>query len=412
MTFFKRIFTLYRSAFSGLSTPVWLLSTVMLINRAGTMVIPFMSLYLTTTFKYSLQSVSLVLGASGLGAILGSWGGGVLTTKFGYRRVMFWSLVLGGVMFFVLMHLQSLLWLCIGAFCLSAFGDAYRPANSVAVSAFSQQETRTRAFTLQRLAINLGWAVGPALGGFLAVHAGYHYLFLVDGVTNISAAFALWWLLGKYKQPSEVHTPDTSATIVNEEKSTNAYKDRFFLWYLAFGLLNALVFMQLFNNIPVFMKTEGGIREDLFGAAMAANGLVIALTEMPLVYLMERRFAVMRLISTGFIVIGLSFAILWIFPVNAYLLWLFVLINTVGEMICLPFFMSHIMNRVPSESRGEYMGMLGMMWSVAQVASPALGASLATYAGYQYTWMTMALMSVLAGMGIWRLQQKPSEVLA
>jgi MFS family permease len=319
---------------------------------------------------------------------------------------------MGGVLFFVLMELQSLLWLCIGAFGLSAFGDAYRPANSVAVSAFSKQETRTRAFTLQRLAINLGWSVGPALGGFLAVHAGYHYLFLVDGITNISAAFALWWLLGKYKQPNESQEPARDNTPPAVPQNANAYKDTFFLWYLFFGLLNALVFMQLFNNIPVFMKTEGGIREDLFGAAMAANGLVIALTEMPLVYLMERRFAVMRLISTGFVVIGASFALLWIFPINASMLWLFVLVNTVGEMICLPFFMSHIMNRVPAESRGTYMGMLGMMWSVAQVASPALGATLATHTGYQYTWMFMALMSVVAGLGILLLYRKQSEALA
>lgn len=88
-------------------------------------------------------------------------------------------------------------------FILSSFSEAFRPANMTAVAFHSKPENYTRSVSLNRLAINLGFSVGPAIGGILAT-ISYHYIFIVNGITCISAAFIIYFSLkNKRKSPPQ-----------------------------------------------------------------------------------------------------------------------------------------------------------------------------------------------------------------
>src|SRR5580698_3290373 len=185
------VFSLYKQAYRGLSRATWLLSTVMLVNRSGTMVVPFMTIYLTSpAMGYSIAQAGLVMGIWGLGAICGGFLGGRLTDRWGFHRVQLVALAGGGIMFIILGQMRSYPWICVCAFLLSVVNDAFRPANSTAVATYSKEENRTRSVSLNRLAINLGWTFGGALGGILA-SINYHLLFWVDGCTNLVALLLL-----------------------------------------------------------------------------------------------------------------------------------------------------------------------------------------------------------------------------
>src|ERR1700726_2729585 len=187
--------SLYRKAYSGLTPSTWLLSLVMLVNRSGTMVIPFMTIYLIQpSMGYSIGKAGAVMGIFGLGAVCGGFMGGRLTDKFGFYRVQLFTLSGGGLLFFLLGQMKSFPLICGVTFALSLVNEAFRPANSTAIAHFSREENRTRSYSLNRLAINLGWAVGGAMGGILA-SINYHLLFWVDGATNIAAAILLRYLL-------------------------------------------------------------------------------------------------------------------------------------------------------------------------------------------------------------------------
>src|SRR3984957_5787206 len=180
--------SLYKNAYSGLSRSTWLLSLVMLVNRSGTMVIPFMTIYLTQpSMGYSIGQAGFVMGLFGLGAVCGGFIGGKLTDKIGFHRVQLITLTGGGIMFMVLGQMKTLPLICAVTFALSLVNEAFRPANSTAIAHFSKEENRTRSYSLNRLAINLGWSAGATLGGILA-SINYHLLFWVDGATNIAAA--------------------------------------------------------------------------------------------------------------------------------------------------------------------------------------------------------------------------------
>lgn len=157
------------------------------------MVLPFMTLYITK-IGYSIQQGGIVVAIYGLGALVGAFIGGFISDRFGFYFTQFSALFCGGVLFILLGQMHAYWAICLCTFFLSMFNEAFRPANSTAIAHYSTPENRTQAFSIARLAINVGWGIGAGLGGFLA-EINYHLLFWVDGITNIASAFALLWFL-------------------------------------------------------------------------------------------------------------------------------------------------------------------------------------------------------------------------
>ncbi|MBK8702462.1 MAG: MFS transporter [Saprospiraceae bacterium] len=243
---------LYRNSFAGLSRDIWLLAAVTLLNRAGTMVIPFMTVFLTYQKDFTLQQAGWVMTSFGLGSVLGSYTGGWLSDRYNFSKVQFWTLLLSGIMFIVLQTVDGVWHMCIAVFVLSAIADAFRPANMAAVATYSTPETRTRSLSLNRQAVNLGFAIGPAVGGWLAATKGYNWLFWVDGLTCIAAAFLLRILLTPKARQAELEKPAAQNTAV----LISAYRDWHYLAFMVITMFSAIAFMQLFYTYPVFLKSE------------------------------------------------------------------------------------------------------------------------------------------------------------
>ena len=183
--------TLYKNAYAGLSREVWLLSIISLVNRAGSMVFPFMTIYLTQSLQFSLKEAGIIMSFFGLGSVVGAYVGGWLTDRIGDYKVQFWSLIATTIVLFFILKAQSFWGIAFMAFLLSVTADSFRPANKVAVAKYSKPENTTRSFALLRLAVNVGFAIGPAIGGILAAWKGYDWLFYADAVTCLAAALLL-----------------------------------------------------------------------------------------------------------------------------------------------------------------------------------------------------------------------------
>lgn len=234
---FHRSVALYRNAYAGLSAPVWWMSLVMLVNRAGTMVLPFLTVYLTAQLGFTISEAGFVMGMFGLGSILGAFAGGRLTDKIGFYSIQFWSLLLNGILFIVLGQMHTLWQFGICIFVLSSIGEAFRPANAAAIAFYSKPENRTRSYSLNRLAINLGWSIGPAVGGILAGFS-YQLLFWVDGFTCMFAAILLRICLPPVK---EKITKEKEIKIA--DPASSAYRDKIYLKFMLLVFLVALCFL-------------------------------------------------------------------------------------------------------------------------------------------------------------------------
>jgi predicted MFS family arabinose efflux permease len=393
----SRTLNLYKTSFTGLSRETWILSLVMLVNRSGTMVIPFMTLYLTDkSMGRTLSDAGMVISLFGLGAIIGAYFGGRLSDRIGFFRIQLFTLFFGGVLFIVLGQIKSYPLICACTFVLALVNEAFRPANSSAVAWYSSAENRTRSYSLNRLAINLGWAVGSSIGGFLAAY-NYQLLFWVDGLTNICAA----GLLAYFLKPSRI----TKRPEPEEEVPANlsAYRDKIYLWFIFLVAVFALCFFQLFTTVPKYFRDELHLGEQYIGFVMALNGILIVALEMILIYTLEGTRKATYFISVGLVICAMAFASL-LLPVAGRLVALIaILFITIGEISSMPFMNSFWTARSNAKNRGQYAALYTISWGTAQTAGPYLASLLVEATNFTALFLTIAGVLVLAAFGFSRL---------
>lgn len=393
----KKLYNSYINTFRGLSPEIWWLALITLINRAGTMVIPFLSLYLTTDLKLSFAQVGWVMTAFGLGSVCGSWLGGKLTDKIGYYKVMVRSLLSTGILFIGLQFLHTFTSICLGIFLVMLVADMFRPAMFVALSAYSKTENKTRSVTLIRLAINLGFSAGPAIGGIIITTMSYAGLFWVDGISCILATI----LLVNVLHPKKAKTQDS---IINENPQS-AYKDKAFLIFLAAMTMFGIVFLQYFSTMPLYYKDIHHLTELEIGLLLGLNGAFIFILEMPLIKWLENtRYNKLELMVFGAILVGISFVVLNTTPWLGILL-IGMLFMTVGEMITFPFSNAFAMQRAKKGNQGEYMALYSIAFSVAHIFGHNAGMQLADTVGFENTWYIMTLLAVVCMSLLWLLMR-------
>ncbi|MEO8406411.1 MAG: MFS transporter [Chitinophagaceae bacterium] len=386
----------YRNAYTGLSRSTWLLSLVMLINRSGTMVLPFMTLYLTSpAMGYSISKAGYVVGLFGLGAFSGAWLGGKLTDKIGYYPVQLITLLGGGILFILLGQMKTYGLICLFTYLVSFINEAFRPANSTAIAFYSTEENRTRSYSLNRLAINLGWAVGGAIGGIIAKY-NYELLFWVDGITNILAAGLMWLCLKKVDHKKNLQHAET------KEPAMPAYRDKVFVIFLVITMLFACCFFQIFTNLPVFFKKDFHLSEPFIGFLMSINGIIIVLIEMVLIYKLEGRRRSSLYITGGMLLVALSFFMLHIPLPVVIVAFAMIIVITFGEIFAMPFMNSYWIKRTQTSNRGEYAALYTMAWSAAQVLGPVGGAQLAYHYGFATLWWIVGGLCLLVSAAVYK----------
>jgi len=379
----------YLRAYQGLSREVWLLALVNLINRCGTMVIPFLMLYLTSQLGCSISKAGIVMSLWGVGAFIGSYFGGRLTDSIGFYKIQLLSLFLGGAGFIVLGQLGNYYIICVFTFLLAVVNEAFRPANTAAMGRFSTEENRMRSFTLMRLSFNLGWAVGAGLGGFVA-HQSYQLLFWIDGITNILAAILLWMLL------PDKYSREITGKVKDSTQRISVFADKVFVQFILVSVIYLSCFVQLFTNLPVFFKKELHLEENLIGYLASWNGILIVLTEMTLIYWVERNWSKRKAI-----VLGVSFhvvAYLLASIVQLPLIGAFIMMTmiTLSEMFAFSVLVNFWMSRTDNTNRGQYAAIWTMVWAFSQTVGPFLGSLTAEHAGFRVLWFCIALLSGIA----------------
>lgn len=395
------IFSNYRRSFEGLSREVWLLSLVMLINRTGMMVLPFLSVFLHNAHGFSLRYTGLAMGFFGAGSIAGAWLGGVLTDRFGFFKVQMGSLILSGLMFLILLTGDSFIFFCTVLFFTSLITDSFRPANLSAIGAYSKMENRTRSLSLIRMAVNLGFAVGPAVGGFLIVWQGYKSIFWINAAGMFIAAIVMYNSLHG-KEPRKEGSEETDAVTVQRH---SPFKDPTFVLLLISMLLTVLAFVQLLSTIPVHFK-EIGFDEDAIGLFMAYSCMIIVIFEMPLIYLLERRYSLHLLMAGGAVMIAAGYLSLIILPVPIIAVLGYMTAISFGEIITFPTANSQALALAGKKRAGKYMGLFTMTFSLSFVLAPTVGMIVAETYGFHTLWFISAIIGLMGATGFLLLGRK------
>ena len=393
----KTAFQKYINNFRGFSREIWILTLITFINRAGTMVLPFLSKYLNEDLHFSLNQVGWILVSFGFGSMLGSWLGGKLSDKIGFYRIMIFSLFVSGLMFFILQFITNFIGLCIGMFAIMVVADMFRPAMFVSLGAYATPENRTRSLTLVRLAINLGFAAGPALGGLIIMNVGYKGLFWADGATCI-LAISVFALLVKEKKKSKFIDKKNPDNVLTH----SVFKDKPFWIFLGSCMITGVLFFQLFTTIPLYHTKQFNLNELQTGLLLTLNGLLIFFLEMPIVSYVERnKIDKVKIVNLGCFAMALSMFLLLInFWVG--ILIVMMLFMTFGEMLSFPFSNSFAIGRAPKGHEGRYMAIFTMSFSMAHILSAKVGMTIIDNFGYQANWFFMGILGLIGvGLGYW-----------
>ena len=383
----RRVGRLYRDAFAGLSAPVWTLSTAMLVHRAGTMVLPFLALFLRNERGLSISDTGWILSAYGAGAMLGSYAGGRLSDGIGSGATQVLSLIATGIAYLAIPRFEALPALVAAIVVASLVSEAFRPACMAAIAEHATPETRARAFALLRLAANLGMAIGPAAGGLLAMRS-YEWLFVCDAVTCWLAAALLAWRLGSDRNLAR-------RAAGRRETGGSPFADGAFLALLGLTFLTICAFFQLFTTVPVYYQERFELSEAGVGTMFALNAALIALFEMVLVHAL-RGAPRLPLVAAGSF---LMCAGLGLMPLGSTLGWvaLTVVVWTAGEMLALPFLSVVVADRAGAGRLGSFMGLYVTTFAAAFVFGPVIGGSVYERLGPDALWLGIGALGFAIG---------------
>lgn len=366
------------------------------------MVLPFMTLYLTSPeVGRSLSEAGIVMGLFGLGAIVGAYFGGKFSDKIGFYKVQLIALLFGGILFMILGQAKSYPLICLFTFLLSMVNEAFRPANSSAIAFYSHAENRTRSYSLNRLAINFGWAVGGSIGGLIAAY-NYELLFWVDGITNIGAAVLLFYFLKPGAIPQKA-APEKETEV---PIAISAYRDTPYLWFIALVTLFGCCFVQLFSTVPKYFRDNLSLSESYIGLMMAVNGLIIVAVEMILVYTLEKKNKNMRYIIIGCVLCACSFLSLLIPGNGKSIALLMTLFITIGEIMAMPFMNTFWTLRSNDTNRGQYAGLFTMAWGIANALGPILCSALADATNFHVLFIVLGFILLSISFGFYKLEKQ------
>jgi MFS family permease len=401
---------------------IWILFAATLVNRCGTMVLPFLVLYLTRELKISASHAALALTVYGIAALLTMPVSGWLTDRFGSLFVMRGSLLLSGFMLFLFPlahHFAAILGI---TFAFAILNESVRPPSLALVSELVKPPQRKQAFALSRLAVNLGMSVGPAIGGILALYS-FRILFFADGVTSILAALVLMfgWPATlrtnasepKWDEPEdlgrEIEAGGPSLLAASHPVADlRAFRNRRMLYFLVALIPTQLVFFQLTSTVPLFLVHYLRLPESIYGTVFTLNTLMIVVLELPLNNAMAQ-WSHRRTLTLGAFLYAIGFGSFALAkgPMGIFAA---VVVWTFGEMILMPGSAAYAAEIAPTGRRGEYMGLYTMSFSFAFSLGPWLGAMLLERHGPQALWGTALVSGCISTLLMSRIGLEKSNV--
>lgn len=384
-----KIIHLYTNSFKGLSKESWMLALVMLINRSGSMVLPFLGVYMTAHLKFSIENTGIVLSFFGIGSVIGSWFGGFITDKFGEYRVQYLSLLLSVPLFCLIPLFKTEIGVAAIILLQSIVSDSFRPANSVAITKYAKPENITRAFSLNRMAINLGFSIGPALGGILSA-ISYEFLFYSNAFAALSAGILYIIFFNKRNKLAKLKARKVKEAIAIK-KENSPYKDGKFLIYCFLCMLFSICFFQLFSTLTIFYKERAHLSQQNIGYLLGYSGFIVVLLEMGLVQAAEKYLNLARTMFLGTFICGLSYAMLG-FDYSIITLIISMTLLSVGEIWALPFMSTITALRSGKNNKGAYMGLNGIAFSIAFIITPYLGTLIAEKFGFTILWIGTGIL--------------------
>ncbi|MBI5030080.1 MAG: MFS transporter [Chloroflexi bacterium] len=378
----------------------WILFGGTLINATGNgMVFPFLTLYLHQKLNISMTMVGVILLIWSSSSLVGQIVGGALTDKLGRKRLMSFSLGANALVLVGFAFADTFLFGAIVAMLSGFIGALFQPARDAMIADMVPADKRTQAYSLLRVVANLGIAIGPAIGGFLAAQS-YTFIFLANASTAFSFCLLTIFFMHETK-PMLVAAHHTNETAPGN--FLTLLRDTRFLIFCSAIALCTILAGQMMAVLPIYMKDQFGLGETFYGWVMTTNAGMVVLLQLPIMR-MTQRIPRLYLTTAGALLFGLGvFSVAYASEFPHFVAAM--IVYTFGEMLLVPTSNAVTADLAPADMRGRYMGMLGLTWSIGFGVGPIIGGLIGDQLGASAIWMITATSGFLSAFVFLLLQR-------
>lgn len=376
----------------------WMLLAVRLIVALGFgAAMPFLSIYLHNVRSMSMTFVGTTMLISGVLAAGGRIMGGEIADRMGRRPLILCCMTLR-VLLFALMayvvHVDASALIIGGVFIAIRFvGATIGPGLTAMVADVVEPERRVEGYALFRVGGNAGWAVGPAIGGFL-VATSYAALFVVTTVASLIGLLVM--LIFTTESIRE-----TEAGRFALRQVLDVARDVRFLVFCGWSLLLFLVMGQFASTLGVYATQIVDLAEEQVGVLFTINGVTVVLLQWPLARVWNRAGIRWGLVA-GCLLYALGYFSLALAGTFAFMIGS-MLVITLGEVTFSPTAMAAVANMAPERRAGRYMGMFGLTDALGWSVGPFVGGLLfdTLHQAPVALWGIIALFGATAAAGFW-----------
>jgi|WetSurMetagenome_2_1015567.scaffolds.fasta_scaffold02413_7 predicted MFS family arabinose efflux permease len=346
---------------------IWVITVISIINAAGFSIsLPFLSLYLYQTRGFDMTSVGVVILVSGLASAASQVFSGLLSDRLGRRPLLLGTTLVSSFLYggmAILISINASIWsivvLFVAARSVLTMG---RPVIQAMVTDISSRENLTETYGLLRVGQNLGWAAGPAVGGYLLTLVSYAWLFWFAALAGVAVFVLILITLKESFRGAE--EPVTLRSIYTTTRDRN---------FMIFAVICMLVFMvsgQMISTLSVYLVDKVGFSTAQYGLVLTLNGIIVILLQYPIARLVSHR--VIGSLVLGSLLYGIGYlAMGWVDAFQWGMLSMAII--TAGEITYTPTAQAVVGKLAPQDWRGRYMGLFALSETLGYSFGPLLG---------------------------------------
>ncbi len=382
----------------ALPRSIWFLTLGMIVNRMGTMALPYFSLILIKRMGLSADQASIAMAAYGLTALAAAILGGWLSDRVDPKRIVVWFYFATGAVLLAFPYIPGFWGMILFTLVWAFVAEIGRPPIFTLVSKATPPHQQKQAFALTRLGVNLGMSIGPALGGFL-LDIDYRLIFWIDGITSILGGIVIARTVAGVAPSGETRPAFL--------KSFDPWRDPLFRVFFLGLFLTALVYFQHTATEGLFLNDTLGLSPSTFGMIFSINTLMIIFLEVPL-NSWTASWDLRRSIGLGALLGAIGFGMLaFVTTVSGVIV--STVIWTVGEMMCFPASNAMISRLAPPSKLGVYMGWYMFCFGLAQFVAGPAGVKLFFEMPQVWFWSALGGIGLISTWILWTLKlDKPT----
>ncbi|MGE5462320.1 MAG: MDR family MFS transporter [Syntrophothermus sp.] len=384
----------------------WLMiAGIVLATAGGSMIWPFLTIYASGKLDLPLSKVATLISINAATGLVSSLIAGTLADRVGRKVVMNFSLTVNGIAYFLLMYANTYAQFAGLMVMVGMSNPLYQVGADAMLADMIPPAKRTDAYSINRIANNAAFALGPAFGGFLAVRS-YDLAFYLAGIGFLSYSALLFFLA----RETLVVKPKPASTHTGIQEILHSYtpvvRDKSFMSFVMALSIGLIAPTLLWVLMAIYSKTNYGIPENLYGWIPTTNALMCVFIQYP-VTSVTRRYRPLPVLTVGMLIYAIGAGSVALMS-GFWGFWLSMVVLTLGELTLVPTASKYVADLAPADLRGRYMSVHWLGWGFARTLAPIIGGYLNDNIAPQAIWIGGLLIGLTSTLGLYFLSRASS----